>query len=90
VIFYLLGIVLWLTFLGATALRQDYTRQMPAMPQVAQGRIIPIEVNYGKTVYVSSGEKAKLNIAYGSVLVSGVVFVGFGFWSVKIKKRVVF
>jgi len=34
---------------------------------VQQGRVVPIEVFYSKTVYVTSGEKRNLDILYCSV-----------------------
>jgi hypothetical protein len=71
------GILFLLVFLGAVLLRQYYTRYMPESIQVEQGRIVPIDVNYNKTVYVKPSEKKELETAYVAVGVMGVAFVFF-------------
>ena len=58
----LLGAVSMLAFLGAGMLRQYYTRSMPETPQIQQGRTIPIDANYGKTVYVTLERKESLKL----------------------------
>ncbi|MEI6196187.1 MAG: hypothetical protein WCS42_17845 [Verrucomicrobiota bacterium] len=82
-----LAIILLLTWVGALALKYSYTRQMPATPKIEQSRTNAIDAFYGKTVYVTSGEKTKLHIAYGSVLVLVLIYVGYYFWFTKKQKR---
>jgi len=54
--------------------RQYYTLHMPEAPQPEIGRIIPIDANYGKTVYLTSSEARHMNIAFTVALVSvGIV-----------------
>jgi hypothetical protein len=71
----LLGVTLLLLFSSAIALRYYYTQCMPVVPMVQQGRVVPIEVFYSKTVYVTSGEKRNLDILYCSVGAALVVYV---------------
>jgi len=78
-----LGVLFLLTFFGATLLRQHYTRSMPETPQIQEGRTIPIDANYGKTIYVTLSEKRELDAAYISVGIVGVVFVFFTIYFAK-------
>jgi hypothetical protein len=48
------------TFLCAGYLREYYTTHMPETPQIQEGRTFPIDVFSGKMVYVTLGEKRKL------------------------------
>lgn len=59
-----LGIVFLASLFSVMAVRQYYTRNMPQAPQQDSGRTIAIEVNYGKTVYVTVSEKRNLNLIY--------------------------
>ena len=68
----LLGVALLLLFSGATALRYYYTQCMPVVPIIEQGRVIPLKMFYGKTVYVTSAEERNLDISNCSV---GIVLV---------------
>jgi len=45
-------------------LKQYYTRNMPEKKQVEYGRIVPIEVNYLKIVYVTNEEKREIDLKY--------------------------
>jgi hypothetical protein len=87
IILYSLAIILLSSWVGALALRLNYTRQMPLTPQIEQGRTNAIDAFYGKTVYVTSGEKTKLHIAYGSVLVLVIVYIGFYYCFTKNQKH---
>ena len=87
IILYTLWIVLLLTWVGASALKYVYTRQMPETPQIQQYRTNAIDAFYGKTVYVTSGEKTKLRIAYGSVIALVLIYVGYYVWLIKKQKR---
>jgi hypothetical protein len=44
--------------------RQFYTRNRPDFSQAELGRTIPVEVNYGKTVYLSKEDRRNLTISY--------------------------
>lgn len=79
-----LGVLFLLAFLGATLLRQYYTRYMPETPQIQEGRTIPIDANYRKTVYVTLGEQRELEAAYITVGIVGVAFV---FFTLKFAKK---
>jgi hypothetical protein len=72
-----LGVLFLLAFLSMTLLRQYYTQSMPETPQIQAGRTIPIDVNYRKTVYVTSREQRELEAAYIIVGIMGVSFVFF-------------
>jgi hypothetical protein len=48
---------------------------MPISAEAQNGRIIPVNVNYCKTVYVTSDEKRKLDCAYALFEASCVVVV---------------
>jgi hypothetical protein len=55
------------------ALTYDYTRQMPMSMRAQEGRTNAVNVDYGKTVFVTSAEKKKIgqaNILFGT---SGIV-----------------
>ena len=71
----LLGVTLLLLFSGAIALRYYYTQCMPVVPMIQQGRVVPVKVFYGKTVYVTKGEDRNLDISYCSVGIALVVYV---------------
>jgi hypothetical protein len=59
-----LGIVFLVSLFSMMTVRQYYTRNMPQVPQQESGRTIAIEVNYGKTVYVTVREKRNLHLVY--------------------------
>jgi len=70
-----LAVALLLSFFSSIALRYYYTQCMPGTPVVQQNRVVPIAVFYGKTVYVTSGEKRTLHITYFSTGVMLVVYL---------------
>jgi hypothetical protein len=51
-------------FLFMVVVRQYFTREMPEMPDATAGRLLPVLVNYGKTVYVTATEQKVLYAAY--------------------------
>ena len=74
--------VLWLivllscvSFFGAMSLRQYYTRNRPETAQIELGRVVAIDANYGKTVYVTRSEKVNMDLTYWSLLLPGVVII---------------
>jgi len=58
---YVVGIFFLCSLFSMMYLRQYYTRHMPQTVQIESGRILPVEVNYGKVVYVNEQEKRSLN-----------------------------
>jgi hypothetical protein len=50
---------------------------MPDSPQIQDGRTVPIDVNYGKTVYVTIGEKRRLKAVFIAMGVEAVAYVVF-------------
>jgi hypothetical protein len=50
-------VLLAISFVG---LRQYYTRERPAIAQPMLGRVVPVELNYNKTVYVTRSEERLL------------------------------
>jgi len=50
--------------------RQYCTRHMPETPQPEIGRTIPLDANYGKTVYLTSSEACYVNLAFMVAVVS--------------------
>ena len=69
-IFAVLSVLLLLAFMRANLLRLDYTRSMPETAQVQGGRTIPMNVFYGKIVYVTIDEERKL---YGAYILTGLI-----------------
>jgi hypothetical protein len=55
--------------------RQCYTRQMPEHPSPEQHRVIPIGVNYGKTVYVTADEARYINRLYKWAMAAGLIIL---------------
>jgi len=52
--------ILVVSGLGMIAVRQYYTRHRPESPQIELGRTVAVQLNYGKTVYVTPAEKRML------------------------------
>ena len=65
----LVGVLFVCWFLGVAGLRQYFTLYRPEYPQVEQGRTIPIDANYWKTVFVTPSEKKISDLMYWSALV---------------------
>lgn len=87
-LFTLLSVVFFMTFLGASGLRQYYTRRMPEAAWKTEGRVVPVRVNYNKTVYVTAGEKRGLEFAYLAVGVMAAAFVLSGWLYAKCNRRI--
>lgn len=51
-------------------IRQRYTRSMPEHPDTLAARVEPVNVNYGKRVYVTTGEKSRFLWINGLFIVS--------------------
>lgn len=58
------GITLFLglLFLSFIGVRNYFTFNRPAVAQPSLGRVVAIELNYNKTVYVTRGEGIMLNL----------------------------
>jgi hypothetical protein len=71
------GIILsWL--FGTMSARQYFTRNRPESSQPELRRTVPVQLNYGKTVYVTPGENRLLYFTsewVGIPLVIAVIFV---------------
>ena len=63
---YATGIFFLYSLFSMMYLRQHYTRHMPQTEQIESGRTVPIEVNYGKIVYVTEIEKERMAFKYYS------------------------
>ena len=74
----LLLLVFFLTFASATYLRFNYTRCMPETPQIQDGRTIPMDVFYGKTVYVTLRGKRKLEALVIALVIEVAMYVFLG------------
>ncbi len=61
---YAVGIFFLYALFSMMYLQQYYTRHMPQTEQIESGRVVPIEVNYGKIVYVTDLEKKKIDTSY--------------------------
>ena len=61
-----ISVLFVIAFVAMIGTRQYYTRHMPATPQPLEQRLVPVSVNYGKTVYVTPGERNCLYAAYAS------------------------
>ena len=73
------GILFVAAFVSMVATRQYYTRARPESPRPDMGWTIPVGVNYGKTVYVTEGEKKVLRVTgewtfIGLFAVGGVIY----------------
>jgi hypothetical protein len=66
------GIVYALSLSSVIVVRYYYTWHMPMTPEPNKGRTIAVEVNYGKTVYVSPSEQKLL---YGTYVAVTLAFV---------------
>lgn len=70
---------LGLLFLGALFLmmgvRQYYTWHMPEAAEIGSARSIAVQVNYGKTVFVTSIEQKILYATYVLVAVTAVTVI---------------
>ena len=75
IIIALLAVALISSLFSAIGFRYYLTKCMPESPVIQQGRVVPVDVFYGKTVYVTLGEKRTLHIAYFSTGVMLVVYV---------------
>jgi hypothetical protein len=53
-----------IAFVVMLATRQYYTLHMPNAPRPAEQRVVAVSVNYTKTVYVTSRERAYLYATY--------------------------
>ena len=51
-------------FVVMVATRQYYTWYMPGAPQLSEHRVVAVSVNYGKTIYVTNGERTYLYATY--------------------------
>jgi len=66
-------IALFIPFNVMLVLKQYYTWNNPSSPQVATGEIVPVQVNYGRTVYVTTTEANWLHVVY-TLTAIGVTF----------------
>ncbi len=72
----ILGAVMFLaSWLGVLGLRQYYTWHRPESPQAELGRIVAVQLNYGKTVYVTPEENRILNLTGEWLIVPLVAIV---------------
>src|SRR5262249_14402616 len=69
----LVRVLFLVAFAAMLVTRQYYARHMP--PQPSEDRVIAVSVNYGKTVYVTSNERAGLYATYIWCAVMLVVLV---------------
>ena len=60
----LIKVFLVIAFVVMVGTRQYYTRHMPTSPQPLERRLVPVSVNYGKTVYVTGRERNYLYASY--------------------------
>lgn len=67
-------------FVCFTVTRQYCTLHMPEAPQVEIGRTMPLEANYGKTVYLTSSELRHVHLVYAVAAASGFIAVGIMFF----------
>src|ERR1035438_647985 len=70
-----LALALLLSFFSAISLRYYYTQCMLGFPVVQQSRVVPVDVFYGKIVYVTANEKQTLYITYLSTTIMVVAYV---------------
>jgi hypothetical protein len=63
------------TWFAMASLRYQYTREMPQVAQKEVGRVCPVPVYYGKTVYVTKEEKENLSAHFYYILGSGVLAI---------------
>ena len=60
----LIRVLFVIAFVVMVGTRQYYTRHMPSTPQPLEQRLVPVSVNYGKTVYVTGRERNYLYASY--------------------------
>jgi hypothetical protein len=66
-----LGVFFLVSLFSMMALRYHYTRNMPRSPQQEARRTVPLNVNYGKTVYITYTEKQIIVVSYIVLAVAG-------------------
>jgi hypothetical protein len=67
--------LLFFALFSMMSLQYRYTRAMPEVAQREAGRVCPVPVYYGRTVFVTEEEKARLSIRYYYILTAGVLVV---------------
>jgi hypothetical protein len=77
------GILFLAIFYGMLAMRNYYTFHMPQTPQIELGRIIRIEVDPGKIVYVTLAEKRYLFYTYVAAGIDFLIFFAVVFFNKK-------
>ena len=65
-----------LAFVSFVVVRQYCTRCMPEVASAEVGRVFALEVNYGKTVYLTASELRYVHYADGVVIVLGSLALG--------------
>ena len=60
----LIKLLFVISFVVMVGTRQYYTRHMPTTPQPLEQRLVPVSVNYTKTVYVTGRERNYLYATY--------------------------
>ena len=71
----LAGVFCLCAFVCYAATRQYCTRYMPEIAGPEVGRTIPLEANYGKTVYLTGSESHYVDLAYGIAALFGAAAV---------------
>jgi hypothetical protein len=71
----LIGIIFLGWLFGMMAVRQYYTRHRPESPQPELSRTVAVQLNYGKTVYVTPEENRILVFASEGLLVALLITI---------------
>ena len=76
----LVGLCCVLAFVCVVVTQQYCTWHMPevAMPEI--GRVIPLEANYGKTVYLTDSESYYVRLVYGTAVALGAAALAVVLW----------
>jgi len=69
------GAIILMSFYGMMEMRHHSTETMPDRPQPERGRMIAMDANFGKTVYVSPAEEKAIAMSY---VILGLVAVSAG------------
>jgi hypothetical protein len=67
--------LLFFALFSMMSLQYRYTREMPEVAQQVVGRVCPVSVYYGKTVFVTEEEKDRLSTRYYYILAAGILVV---------------
>ena len=66
------GLIFGVALLFMAAFRQYYTWNRPEQPDISTNRIVPVSLNYNRTVYVTRIEAEIISISNVTLVIFGV------------------